>query len=105
MGVISPWNYPAFVPVQALSAVLAAGKGIADGIASVENFDTGITPPIISMAPNCKTGSELVWIAQWKWDAEKKEAVRTPATGYFTSPDKEKYGGKCFLTKISDELG
>jgi ABC-type branched-subunit amino acid transport system substrate-binding protein len=80
-------------------------QGILDWIASVENFDTGITPPIISMAPNCKTGSELVWIAQWKWDAEKKEAVRTPATGYFTSPDKEKFGGKCFLTKISDELG
>jgi ABC-type branched-subunit amino acid transport system substrate-binding protein len=80
-------------------------RGITDWIASVENFDTGITPPIISMAPNCKTGSELVWIAQWKWDAAKKEAVRTPATGYFTSPDKEKYGGKCFLTKISDELG
>lgn len=26
VGVISPWNYPAFVPVQALSAVLAAGN-------------------------------------------------------------------------------
>ena len=80
-------------------------QGVLDWIASVENFDTGITPPIISMAPNCKTGSELVWIAQWKWDSDKKEAVRTPATGYFTSPFKEKYGGKCFLTKISDELG
>lgn len=80
-------------------------QGIIDWIASVENFDTGITPPIISMAANCKTGSELVWIGQWKWDSAKKEAVRTPATGYFTSPDKEKFGGKCFLTKISDELG
>jgi ABC-type branched-subunit amino acid transport system substrate-binding protein len=79
-------------------------QGILDWIASVENFDPGITPPIISMAPNCKTGSELVWIAQWKWDDAKKEAVRTPATGYFTSPDKEKLGGKCFLTKISDEM-
>lgn len=80
-------------------------KGVLDWIASVENFDTGITPPIISMAPNCKTGSELVWIGQWKWDSGKKEAVRTPATGYFTSPDKEKFGGKCFLTKISDGIG
>src|SRR3546814_17007450 len=26
VGVISPWNYPAFVPVQALSGVLAAGN-------------------------------------------------------------------------------
>lgn len=80
-------------------------QGVLDWIASVENFDPGITPPIISMAPNCKTGSEVVWIAQWQWDAEKKEAVRTPATGYFTSDQKDKYGGKCFLTKISDELG
>jgi len=80
-------------------------QGILDWIASVENFDPGITPPIISMAPNCKTGSEVVWIAQWKWDPAKKEAVRTPATGYFTSDQKDKYGGKCFLTKISDELG
>ena len=47
------------------------------------------------MAPNCKTGSEVVWIAQWQWDADKKEAFRTPATGYFTSDQKEKYGGKC----------
>lgn len=80
-------------------------EGVLDWIANVENFDTGITPPIISMAPNCKTGSEVVWIAQWQWDADKKEAFRTPATGYFTSDQKEKYGGKCFLTKVSDELG
>lgn len=26
VGVVSPWNYPAFVPVQALSGVLAAGN-------------------------------------------------------------------------------
>lgn len=26
IGVISPWNYPAFVPVQALSSILAAGN-------------------------------------------------------------------------------
>lgn len=80
-------------------------EGVLDWIANVENFDTGITPPIISMAPNCKTGSEVVWIAQWQWDTEKKQAFRTPATGYFTSDQKEKYGGKCFLTKVSDELG
>jgi ABC-type branched-subunit amino acid transport system substrate-binding protein len=80
-------------------------EGIAAWIAQVENFDPGITPPIISMAANCKTGSELVWIAQWKWDAAKKQAVRTPLGGYFTSDQKERYGGKCFLTKVSDELG
>ena len=86
---------------QAAPTLLA----IAAWIAQVENFDPGITPPIISMAANCKTGSELVWIAQWKWDAAKKQAVRTPLGGYFTSDQKERYGGKCFLTKVSDELG
>src|SRR3546814_6630499 len=30
VGVISPWNYPAFVPVQALSGVLAAGNTAVD---------------------------------------------------------------------------
>ena len=79
--------------------------GINDWIAKVENFDPGITPPIISMAPNCKTGSEIVWIGRWKWDASKREATRVPETGYFTSDQKEKFGGKCFLTKISDSFG
>ncbi|MFZ6003228.1 MAG: ABC transporter substrate-binding protein [Actinomycetota bacterium] len=80
-------------------------EGTSSWIAGIENFDTGITPPIISMAPDCKTGSEVVWIGQWRWDAQQRQAVREPATGYFTSDQKERYGGKCFLTKISDDLG
>jgi branched-chain amino acid transport system substrate-binding protein len=80
-------------------------EGMVAWISQVENFDPGITPPIISMAANCKTGSELVWIAQWKWDGAQKKAVRTPLGGYFTSDQKERYGGKCFLTKVSDQLG
>lgn len=79
-------------------------EGTLKAVTSLENFDTGVTPPVISLRPDCKTGSELVWIAQWKWDAAKKEAVRTPATDYFNSPDKEKYGGKCFLTLLSDKI-
>lgn len=79
-------------------------SGINRWIQGVQNFDTGITPPVISMAPNCKTGSEVVWLAPWRWDDKKKEAVRTPATGYFTSPQKAQFGGKCFLTKISDRI-
>jgi ABC-type branched-subunit amino acid transport system substrate-binding protein len=79
-------------------------KGIIDWLSKVKNFDVGITPPIISMAPNCKTGSEVVWIGQWKWDAAKREATRTPATGYFTTPWKKDYGGDCFLTKLSDKV-
>src|SRR5581483_8497665 len=80
-------------------------EGTNEWIAGVENFDPGISPPIISMAPDCKTGSEVVWIGQWRWDAEQRQAVREPATGYFTSDQKEQYGGTCFLTRISDELG
>lgn len=80
-------------------------QGTNEWIAGVENFDTGISPPVISMAPDCKTGSEVVWIGQWRWDAQNRQAVREPATGYFTSDQKERYGGQCFLTKISDDLG
>ena len=79
-------------------------KGIIDWLQNVKNFDTGITPPVLSMAPTCKTGSEVVWIGQWKWDAAKQEATRTPQTGYFTSPYKKDYGGDCFLTKLSDQV-
>ncbi len=91
------------------AAIEAQGKGVTkvgvnDWISKVENFDIGITPPIVSMAPNCKTGSELVWLGQWTWDASKKEASRKPATGYLTSEQKDKYGGKCFLTKLSDSM-
>jgi ABC-type branched-subunit amino acid transport system substrate-binding protein len=78
--------------------------GTNKAMAAVDEFDTGITPPVHSMAANCKTGSEVVWIAQWHWDDAKKEATRTPATDYFNSPDKDKYGGKCFLTMLSDKI-
>ncbi len=77
--------------------------GLNAWIQGIKNFDTGVTPPIISMAPDCKTGSELVWIAQWHWDAANQNAVRT-AGDYFTSPQKEAFGGECFLTALSDEI-
>ena len=79
--------------------------GINAWIQGVENFEVGITPPIISMAPDCKTGSEIVWIAPWEWDDAAGKATRRPATGYFTSPQKEDFGGRCFLTAISDDIG
>ncbi len=93
-----------------VAALKAQGKGITkaginDWISKVQNFDTGITPPIISMAPDCKTGSEVVWLGRWHWDAANKLAVRVPETGYFTSDQKDRYGGKCFLTKLSDQMG
>lgn len=78
--------------------------GINAWIQGVENFEVGITPPIISMAPDCKTGSEIVWIAPWEWDDAAGKATRRPATGYFTSPQKEDFGGRCFLTAISDDI-
>ena len=79
-------------------------EGTNKAIAAAGEFDPGITPPIHAMAPDCKTGSEVVWIGRWHWDAQNKKAVRTPETDYFGSPDKDKYGGKCFLTIISNQL-
>lgn len=107
----SPVTIGYWVGAKLLVAALEAqGKGITkaglnDWIGKVENFDVGISPPVISMAPNCKTGSEVVWIGRWKWDGAKKEATRVPETGYFSSPQKDKYGGKCFLSKISESFG
>ncbi|HEX5367368.1 MAG TPA: ABC transporter substrate-binding protein [Acidimicrobiales bacterium] len=92
-----------------VDALEAQGDAItADGInewmQDLEDYEIGITPPIVSMAPDCKTGSEAVWIGQWKWDPKTQSASRKPQGGYFTSPQKEKFGGKCFLTKLSDEI-
>jgi ABC-type branched-subunit amino acid transport system substrate-binding protein len=91
-----------------VAAIQKQTKPTTDGtnkaMAAVNEFDTGITPPVHSMAADCKTGSEVIWIGQWKWDATNKEATRTPATDYFTSPDKDKYGGKCFLTILSNQI-
>lgn len=76
--------------------------GVVDWISKVnaENFDPGITPPIISMAPDCKTGSEIVWVGRWRW--KDGHSTRRPETGYITSPFKDRYGGKCMLTKLAD---
>lgn len=79
-------------------------EGLNEWIQGVEDFEVGVTPPIISMAPDCKTGSEQVWIGPWEFDEETQTASRTPATDYFSSPQKEEFGGTCFLTQISDDL-
>lgn len=78
--------------------------GLNEWIQGVEDFEVGITPPIKSMAPDCKTGSEEVWIGPWEYDDATKTASRKPVGGYFTSPQKEEFGGKCFLTALSDEI-
>lgn len=78
--------------------------GVNKWIQEVKDYEVGITPPIKSMAANCKTGSEVIWMAPWKYDQTTKVASRKPATGYFTSPWKGDYGGDCFLTKLSDEV-
>jgi ABC-type branched-subunit amino acid transport system substrate-binding protein len=106
----SPATIGYWVGAQLLvEAIRAQGEfvtrqGINEWIQNVQNFDGGIAPPIISMRPDCKTGSEVVWIGQWRWDATNREATRTPATGYFSTPYKEQYGGDCFLTRLSDEV-
>jgi ABC-type branched-subunit amino acid transport system substrate-binding protein len=78
--------------------------GLNEWIQGVEDFETGITPAIKSMAPDCKTGSEEVWIGPWEYDEQTQIASRKPVGGYFTSPQKETFGGKCFLTALSDEI-
>ena len=78
--------------------------GLNEWIQGVEDFEVGITPPIRSMAPDCKTGSEEVWIGPWEFDEETKVASRKPVGGYFTSPQKEEFGGTCVLTTLSDEI-
>ncbi len=78
--------------------------GINKWIQGVHDFDVGITPPIKSMAADCKTGSEVVWMGQWHYDASTKTAWRKPASGYFSTPWKDEYGGDCFLTKLSDKI-
>lgn len=106
----SPATLGYWVGAQLLvEAIRAQGEfvtrqGINEWIQNVQNFDGGVAPPIISMRPDCKTGSEVVWIGQWRWDAAAREATRTPATGYFSTPYKEEYGGDCFLTRLSDEV-
>jgi len=92
-----------------VAAIEAQGEvitraGLNEWIQGVEDFETGITPPIKSMAPDCKTGSEEVWIGPWEYDEATQTASRKPAGGYFTSPQKEDFGGRCFLTKLSDEI-
>ncbi len=92
-----------------VAAIEAQGEvitraGLNEWIQGVEDFDTGITPPIRSMAPDCKTGSEEVWIGPWTYDTETATASREPVGGYFTSPQKEEFGGDCFLTELADEI-
>ena len=100
----------AWMGAKVLAAALEAqGRtvmktGINEWISRVENFDPGIAPPIGSMAPTCKTGSELAWFGRWHWDADKRQAARVPETGYHPSDQKEKFGGRCFLTKIADSF-
>jgi len=92
--------------VDALEAQgdIVTAAGVTEWIQGVEDYEIGVTPPIISMAPDCKTGSEVVWIGQWEWDDATETASRVPSTDYFSSPQKEEFGGECFLTAISDEI-
>lgn len=76
--------------------------GINNWINSLENWDPGINPPIISMAPDCKTGTGTAWFGRWTWESGEPEII--PFTDYIPSPLEEHYGGKCFLTKIADDV-
>lgn len=69
---------------------------------SLKNWDADFVPAVQSFAPNCKTGSEYIWETQWKADGDNW--VREPATPWMTTPLREQYGGKCWLTKLADTI-
>jgi ABC-type branched-subunit amino acid transport system substrate-binding protein len=79
----------------------ASKKCLLDYIHSLRNWTGGgITPPVLSFAPNCKTGSyQTFW---GRYDAKQK--VFKPLTGYLDDPFFEQYGGACGITKLADEL-
>jgi ABC-type branched-subunit amino acid transport system substrate-binding protein len=88
-------------------ALKAQGKvitkaGINDWLHKVENYETGISTPILSMAANCKTGTSTAWFGQWSW--QSGEAQIQPRTGYLRSPFEDNYGGKCYLTRSVDKI-
>lgn len=71
----------------------------------IKKFETGISPPINSLAPNCKQGSGQTWWAKWEYDTVKRAAYRTPATPYVgTARFEKRYGDPCFVTKIADRI-
>ncbi|WP_084670915.1 ABC transporter substrate-binding protein [Sporichthya polymorpha] len=71
----------------------------------IKKFETGISPPINSLAPNCKQGSGQTWWAKWDYDPVKRAAFRTPATPYVgTDRFEKRYGSECFVTKIADQI-
>ena len=71
----------------------------------IKKFETGISPPINSLAPTCKQGSGQTWWARWDYDPVKRVAFRTPATPYVgTDRFEKRYGDACFVTKIADRI-
>jgi branched-chain amino acid transport system substrate-binding protein len=76
--------------------------GINEWVNSQENWDPGLNPPIISLAPDCKTGTGSAWFGRWTWESGEPEII--PFTGYIPSPLEKHYGGKCYLTEIADKV-
>lgn len=76
---------------------------IQDFVVNLRNWDSGIAPPIKSMATNCKTGNGVAWFGTWTWN--DGEPFITPKSGYQTSPYQDRYGGECYLTKLADSVG
>jgi branched-chain amino acid transport system substrate-binding protein len=71
----------------------------------IKKFETGISPPINSLAPTCKQGSGQTWWAPWEYDPVKRVAFRSPATPYVgTDRFEKRYGDACFVTKIADRI-
>ena len=59
----------------------------------------GITPPVLSCAPDCKTGSYKTFWGRWN----ARDKVFEPATGYLADPFFDEFGGACGITKLADQ--
>lgn len=104
----SPVTQSNWITSKMLAEALAAQgdiitrDGVNEWINSLRNWDPGINPPIISMAPDCKTGTGTAWFGRWTWESGEPEII--PFTDYIPSPLEEHYGGECFLTEIADQV-
>lgn len=104
----SPVTQSNWIESKLLTEALAAQgevitrDGINEWVNSQENWDPGINPPILSLAPDCKTGTGMAWFGRWTWESGEPEII--PLTGYIKSPLEDHYGGKCFLTSIADDV-
>lgn len=71
---------------------------------SLKNWDTGISPPVISFRQDCKAGTGRSWWARWQWDKQTNSPRRSPQTPYVGGEVTAAFGGPCQNTIIADQM-